>query len=146
MISAPSPRAGSAPRPTSCSPRIPTFLLTSAQTEAVTHAASSGDIGDAAVCAASNERDTITLDYEHDKAMDAMARGQDARDRISAQLLDIAAARWPKRWKSLQPMPVRFASWVGYDMDGRTDIGWSTSIRYRLEEKAQRLARYADQP
>ena len=40
-------------------------------------------------------------------------------------------------------MPVRFASWVGYDMDGRTDIGWSTSIRYRLLEKARRLTTYA---
>jgi hypothetical protein len=38
---------------------------------------------------------------------------------------------------------VRFASWVGYDMDGRTDIGWQTCIRYRLEEKAERLASYA---
>jgi phosphoenolpyruvate carboxylase len=41
------------------------------------------------------------------------------------------------------PTPVRFASWVGYDMDGRTDIGWQTCIRYRLEEKAERLASYA---
>jgi phosphoenolpyruvate carboxylase len=28
-------------------------------------------------------------------------------------------------------------------MDGRTDIGWNTCIRYRLMEKAQRLASYA---
>ncbi|WP_260924355.1 phosphoenolpyruvate carboxylase [Novosphingobium sp. 9] len=121
----------------------PTFLLTQAQGDAVTHAASTGDLSEASVCAASPARDQITLDYEHARAMDAMARGQDARDAITARLFDIAAARWPKRWKALQPMPVRFASWVGYDMDGRTDIRWSTSIRYRLEEKAQRLARYA---
>ncbi|GFM28479.1 phosphoenolpyruvate carboxylase [Novosphingobium sp. PY1] len=121
----------------------PTFLLTAGQTEAVTHSASNGDFSEASVCAASPERDTITLDYEHDKAMAALARGQKARDRISARLFDIAATRWPKRWKSLQPMPVRFATWVGYDMDGRTDISWSTSIRYRLEEKAMRLAAYA---
>src|SRR5690606_4896689 len=44
----------------------------------------------------------------------------------------------------LQPMPVRLASWIGYDMDGRTDIGWATSIRYRLIEKALRLSRYAE--
>ncbi|SLK05055.1 phosphoenolpyruvate carboxylase [Novosphingobium mathurense] len=121
----------------------PTFLLTAGQTEAVTHSASNGDFSEASVCAASPERDMITLDYEHEKAMAALSRGQKARDRISARLFDIAAARWPKRWKSLQPMPVRFATWVGYDMDGRTDISWSTSIRYRLEEKAMRLASYA---
>jgi phosphoenolpyruvate carboxylase len=122
----------------------PTFLLTSAQTEAIAVSASNGDFSEATVCAAPPVRDTITLDYEHEKAMIAIARGQKARDRISARLLDIAAARWPKRWKSLQPMPVRFATWVGYDMDGRTDISWTTSIRYRLEEKAMRLAGYAD--
>ncbi|MCT2400286.1 phosphoenolpyruvate carboxylase [Novosphingobium mangrovi (ex Huang et al. 2023)] len=121
----------------------PTFLLTSAQTEAVAQSASSGDHSRATVCVASPERDTITLDYEHEKAMAAIARGHKARDRICARLLDIAAIRWPKRWKSLQPMPVRFASWVGYDMDGRTDISWSTSIRYRLQEKAMRLEGYA---
>nr|WP_255406090.1 phosphoenolpyruvate carboxylase [Novosphingobium sp. CF614] len=122
----------------------PTFLLTSAQSEAVTQAASSGDLSETTVCAASHRRDAITLDYEHEKAMAAIARGHKARDRICARLFDIAAARWPKRWKSLHPMPVRFATWVGYDMDGRTDIGWSTSIRYRLLEKARRLAGYAE--
>ena len=29
-------------------------------------------------------------------------------------------------------------------MDGRTDIGWATRLRYRLAEKAQRLGLYAD--
>ena len=40
-------------------------------------------------------------------------------------------------------MPFRFATWVGYDMDGRTDIGWATSMYYRLREKAMRLATYS---
>lgn len=120
----------------------PTFLLSQAQADTVAASASTGDFSVSAVCAVPGVRDTITLDYEHDAAMAAIARGQVARDRINARLFDIAAARWPKKWKSLQPMPVRFASWVGYDMDGRTDISWSTSIRYRLMEKAQRLAGY----
>jgi phosphoenolpyruvate carboxylase len=59
-------------------------------------------------------------------------------------LLGQAAARWPDQWRSLAPLPLRFATWVGYDMDGRTDIGWATSLRYRLIEKAERLGRYAD--
>ncbi|MET1755295.1 phosphoenolpyruvate carboxylase [Novosphingobium sp. RD2P27] len=121
----------------------PTFLLSRAQSEAVTTSASSGDFSEASVCVASPQRDTITLDHEHEEAMAALTRGQAARDRINTRLFDIAAARFPKKWKSLQPMPVRFATWVGYDMDGRTDISWSTSIRYRLQEKALRLASYA---
>lgn len=122
----------------------PTFLLTRAQSEAVASSASSGDISESTVCIAPHDRDTITLDTEHEAAMAAMARGQVARDRITGLLFDVAAARWPKRWRSLQPLPVRFASWVGYDMDGRTDIGWATSIRYRMIEKARRLATYAE--
>ncbi|MBV1690947.1 phosphoenolpyruvate carboxylase [Novosphingobium sp. G106] len=121
----------------------PTFLLTKAQTAAVAASASSGDISEASVCTAPHDRDTITLDTEHEAVMAAMARAQDARERITGLLFDVAAARWPKRWRSFQPMPVRLASWVGYDMDGRTDIGWATSVRYRLIEKALRLARYA---
>ena len=54
--------------------------------------------------------------------------------------------RWPGRWLDFRPLPFRFASWVGYDMDGRTDISWATSLRYRLEEKAERLARYREIP
>jgi len=74
--------------------------------------------------------------------MAAMTRAQDARDVLTARLLTEAQARWPAQWRSLRPLPFRFASWVGYDMDGRTDISWHTSIAFRLAEKAERLARY----
>jgi phosphoenolpyruvate carboxylase len=60
-----------------------------------------------------------------------------------AQLYAHAAKEWPGQWHALRPMPYRFATWVGYDMDGRTDIGWNTSLHYRLQEKAMRLASYA---
>jgi phosphoenolpyruvate carboxylase len=123
----------------------PTFLLTPAQTEAVAAAASSSDVSAETVCIVDTQRPAITLDFEHDAAMAALARGQDARDAIVGALLAEAAARWPDRWRTLQLLPYRFASWVGYDMDGRTDIGWSTSIRYRLREKGLRLGRYAAQ-
>jgi phosphoenolpyruvate carboxylase len=121
----------------------PTFLLARAQARAVAQAASSGDVDTQTVCAAPSERDIITLDSEHDDAMAAIARAQRARDVITATLLDTARARWPEHWRGLNPVPMRFASWVGYDMDGRTDIGWQTCVRYRLQEKAERLASYA---
>ena len=121
----------------------PTFLLTPQQSDAVADAASIGAVNEASVCLADHSRPAITLDHEHAEAMAALARAQDARDSINALLFEEAAQRWPDEWRALQPMPYRFASWVGYDMDGRTDIGWSTSIRYRLSEKAMRLERYA---
>ncbi len=117
----------------------PTFLLTPAQTDAVAAGALTGTTppvdGEAEV-------PEITLRYEHDRAMTAMAHAQDARDTIVAAVLRAAQAKWPDRWTELQPLPFRFATWVGYDMDGRTDITWYNSIAFRLAEKAQRLARY----
>jgi phosphoenolpyruvate carboxylase len=120
----------------------PTFLLAPGQTAAVAEAASATATIDQTRCAAPPAREPVTLAYEHSEAMAAMARAQDARDAIVARLLDEARSRWPGNWQSFRPLPFRFASWVGYDMDGRTDIGWHTSIAFRLLEKAARLARY----
>jgi phosphoenolpyruvate carboxylase len=120
----------------------PTFLLSPAQSEAVAIAASASTEVDDTVCAVPATHTAVTLEHEHRAAMDAMARAQDARDVIVARLLEEARGRWPEEWRSLRPVPFRFASWVGYDMDGRTDIGWHTSIAFRLQEKAARLARY----
>ncbi|NCU13115.1 MAG: phosphoenolpyruvate carboxylase, partial [Sphingomonadaceae bacterium] len=120
----------------------PTFLLTARQSAAVASAASSGAADAATACLAPHERDAITLDSEHRAAMDALTRAQGARDAMVRAALGQARRRWPDQWRSLKPMPLRFATWVGYDMDGRTDISWATSLRYRLEEKAQRLASY----
>lgn len=122
----------------------PTFLLTARQSAAVAQAASSGAADAATACVAPHARDAITLDSEHRAAMDALTRAQGARDAMVRVLLSEARRRWPDQWRSLQPMPLRFATWVGYDMDGRTDISWATSLRYRLEEKSERLASYAD--
>lgn len=118
----------------------PTFLLTRAQSAAVAEAAANG--GAIAASPASGRPD-ITLAYEHECAMAAIAHAQDARDRIVGAVLRSASAAWPQQWQSLRPLPFRFASWVGYDMDGRTDIKWYTSIAFRLLEKAERLGRYA---
>lgn len=118
----------------------PTFLLSPAQSDIVAEAARGGD----GVSAADATSPEITLEYEHGRAMSALTHAQDARDAINASLLECAAGQWPDRWRELEPLPFRFASWVGYDMDGRTDIKWYTSIAFRLAEKAQRLERYAD--
>jgi phosphoenolpyruvate carboxylase len=120
----------------------PTFLLNPAETEAVATAASDAEGNDGAACVADHGRIKVTLDHEHRRALDAIANGAGARDRLVEVLLRKAQARWPQDWHRLEPLPFRFASWVGYDMDGRTDIAWYTSIRFRLSEKAERLAGY----
>nr|WP_166179809.1 phosphoenolpyruvate carboxylase [Altererythrobacter segetis] len=122
----------------------PTFLLPPAQAEAVAREASREGPIAAEACAASAERPPLTLVFEHAEAMRALTHAQDARDRIVATLLGAARERWPDEWRALAPLPFRFATWVGYDMDGRTDIAWHDSVGFRLAEKAERLARYGD--
>ncbi len=123
----------------------PTFLLSPAESDAVAEAALAEDPMAATVCQVPGAAPKVTLDYEHTEALAAIERAGAARDRINAALLAHARTRWPGRWLDFRPLPFRFASWVGYDMDGRTDISWSTSVAYRLQEKARRLEGYAAQ-
>ena len=118
----------------------PTFLMTPDQSAAVAREASGGAPADASCVG--TDRPQVTLTYEHGRAMQAIGHAQEARNAIVAQLLSHARQHWPDQWTELNPVPFRFASWVGYDMDGRTDITWSNSIGFRLSEKAERLQRY----
>ncbi|WFL78152.1 phosphoenolpyruvate carboxylase [Altererythrobacter arenosus] len=120
----------------------PTFLLTPDQSNAVAQAASKQDDIGAEVCITGASRPQVTLEYEHARAMRAISHAQIARDGIVAEALAHAAGKWPDEWHAIQPLPFRFASWVGYDMDGRTDIKWYDSIGFRLGEKAERLEHY----
>lgn len=83
----------------------------------------------------------ITLDLEHRQVQDAIANAQDAVDRINGMILEVARELYPDAWANLRPNPVEIGSWVGYDLDGRTDITWQTSLRYRLDEKRRQLHR-----
>jgi phosphoenolpyruvate carboxylase len=86
-----------------------------------------------------------TLAEEFVQAAEAIARGRDALDGLSGALLDAAREVWPDRWHALVPRPVLLASWVGYDTDGRTDIGWWDTLRLRLTMKRLQLGRLAAQ-
>ena len=87
----------------------------------------------------------ITLAEEFAQAGAAIASGRDAIDRFNAALLAAARGAWPDRWTELTPRPVILSSWVGYDTDGRTDIGWWDTLRLRLEMKRLQLARLPGQ-
>ena len=119
----------------------PTFLLNKLEADSVAHAASSGEV-DKAVCIFATENDNITLDYEHDEAMATLSKAHDARDALTEIIYEIAAKHYPEEFHKLCAKPFKFATWVGYDMDGRTDISWSTSFSYRLKEKSIKLANY----
>lgn len=86
-----------------------------------------------------------TLDMEFERAAAAIAAGRDALDRLAAAFLAEAREVWPDRWTEAEPRPVLLASWVGYDTDGRTDIGWQDTLRLRLRMKELQLSRFAAQ-
>ena len=84
-----------------------------------------------------------TLIEEHEDTQATLNRIQDALGKLNAVVLDIAAKHFPKDWTSLTPHLADAYSWVGYDIDGRTDISWGDALRLRLSEKRDQLARYA---
>src|SRR5579875_3536649 len=69
------------------------------------------------------------------------AHGRDALDTFTAALLAAARTAWPERWTEILPAPIILSSWVGYDTDGRADIGWWDTLRLRLQMKRLQLAR-----
>ena len=88
---------------------------------------------------------SITLDAEHREAQDALRHAAEAQAVYATHVVEIAREAFPDAWQMLRPALPTIASWVGYDLDGRTDIPWFRSVRLRLGEKAVQLARYAAQ-
>ncbi|QDH16222.1 phosphoenolpyruvate carboxylase [Swingsia samuiensis] len=84
-----------------------------------------------------------TLAHEQSLALAAILRGRDALDDLTLALLKEMESRWPdtKTTENIDPSPVILASWVGFDTDGRNDIGWWDTIRIRLELKQTQLER-----
>lgn len=85
-----------------------------------------------------------TLIEEHEDAQDAIHRIQHAIRTTHTTILTIAQEHFPDQWTTLSPLLLHVYSWVGYDIDGRTDISWADAIRLRLREKFSQLMRYLD--
>jgi len=83
-----------------------------------------------------------TLREEHEDTQAAIARIQGGIDVVNRMVLEVAKAHFPGRWTDITPRLLNLYSWVGYDIDGRTDISWGDAIRLRLREKLSQLSRY----
>jgi len=88
--------------------------------------------------------DSITLSHEHGEAQAAIKNAQSALRAYAELIVDVARAAFPDQWTALKPELPTIASWIGYDLDGRTDIHWSQSFAFRLTEKATQLQEYAE--
>ncbi|MEM9570310.1 MAG: phosphoenolpyruvate carboxylase [Pseudomonadota bacterium] len=85
---------------------------------------------------------SISLLGEHDEAQATITHAQSALSNYANLVFNTARQAFPDQWRSLTPSLPTLASWVGYDLDGRTDIHWSQSFALRLKEKAVQLSRY----
>ncbi|MGY2049886.1 phosphoenolpyruvate carboxylase [Methylobacterium sp. JK268] len=125
----------------------PTFGMPKAAARLLAEAASTPDpAARHALCAeaaalSARPDPVITLNDEFDQARFSVQHGRAALDGLNEALLRAAMTRWPEEWHGLVPQPVVIASWVGCDTDGRTDIGWWDTLRYRLESKRTQMER-----
>lgn len=92
--------------------------------------------------AGDSQSSDITLEEEHRQVLAAIKNARAAHGMICRLVLEVAQETFPDQWTRLRPLPFDLASWVGYDMDGRTDIGWSDCVHLRLMEKNQQLGWY----
>ncbi len=83
-----------------------------------------------------------TLIEEHEDTQATLERIQGALNSINTKILEAAQRAFPDQWKSVTPHIADAYSWVGYDIDGRTDISWGDALRLRLSEKHTQLERY----
>ena len=74
----------------------------------------------------------LDLAEEHRQSLNAIGNLHAAVARVCGLVLDVAAELYPERWTELNPKLVTIASWVGYDLDGRSDIPWTASLAKRL--------------
>lgn len=84
----------------------------------------------------------IDLAYEHDLSIEAISNAQRALRRAYEIVFDVAAEIYPQEWEALSPRLLTLASWVGYDLDGRSDIKWSDTFCKRLKLQMLQLEQY----
>ncbi|KPL53638.1 hypothetical protein ABB55_16630 [Prosthecomicrobium hirschii] len=84
----------------------------------------------------------ITLTDEHEAAMAALDRAKTALNEFAGASIEILRERGHAGWRHARIGYVGLGTWVGYDLDGRTDIRWVDSFRFRLIEKIRQIGRY----
>ncbi|HYE01407.1 MAG TPA: hypothetical protein VEH84_18640, partial [Alphaproteobacteria bacterium] len=87
----------------------------------------------------------LSLAREHALSLIAIGNIQRALRQVYEVVLDVAREAYPAEWKSLTPRLISVASWVGYDLDGRSDIKWNDILHKRMTVQAMQLRYYMDE-
>lgn len=112
----------------------PTFSLSAEATDyAKAYIGSRLDGAEKPACSLSQlRRDTSpTLHEELAQANHALINMRRALRVLYEIVFERAASHYPEEYRSLRPKLATIASWVGFDLDGRTDIDWSLGLLFR---------------
>jgi phosphoenolpyruvate carboxylase len=117
----------------------PTFGLSEALSRRMVEIASGEVAGEPAIGLPHRPDSNITLDYEHRAVQVCIQNLRDAYEELLNGFYSVAAAGFGERVYKFRPKIATVASWVGYDLDGRTDIKWTHSFVLKLQEKVAAL-------
>lgn len=87
----------------------------------------------------------ITLSGEHERSLVAIANVLAALRQVYAIIYEVAAEYYPEHWSEVTPSLITVASWVGYDLDGRSDIRWTDTLHKRLKVEKMQLQYYLEE-
>lgn len=118
----------------------PTFGLSDALYRRMVDIAVSDPTSEVAIGLPHRPEDKLTLHHEHKCAQDAIRNLRNAYEELLHGFYSVASQKFGDAAFKVRPKLTTFASWVGYDLDGRTDITWTFSFETRLREKRAALA------
>ncbi|SON57687.1 Phosphoenolpyruvate carboxylase [Hartmannibacter diazotrophicus] len=118
----------------------PTFLLKRSQRQALARKASGHDV--ATPSDPLGPDSPMTLQIEHAATLDALDAAKAALVTFTRVAVAVMKERHPDDWKQTNVGFSGLGTWIGYDLDGRTDIRWSDTFRFRLAEKVHQISRY----
>lgn len=118
----------------------PTFLLSTPLRKTLAATASGSPVASWPAPFGPDKR--IALVDEHEAAMASLDSAKAALTEFSIAAIEILKERGHADWRHARIGYVGLGTWVGYDLDGRTDIRWVDSFRFRLTEKIRQIARY----
>ena len=119
----------------------PTFALSKEGWKALTSALNEDKIVDTSGPLNLLPASSPTLDDELEYANRAIDSIRLALRNIWRAVFLVGTEIYPQEWHRFTPTLFTVASWVGFDLDGRTDIGWSKSLHFRYKMTLEGLAR-----
>lgn len=118
----------------------PTFLMSTPLRTAIAETASGRPVASWPQPIGPDAR--IALTDEHEAAMSALDAAKVAVAEFTRAAVEVLRERGVKDWRTVDIGYIGLGTWVGYDLDGRTDIRWTDSFRFRLMEKIRQIRRY----